>query len=129
MASLAKRLGLAKTRTVGWDEVSPIGSDDGEKQQASGSTTAAQIRTEDELEANRTLRNIKKKHHWDPNLPSDLYDTIDEATAHRDAKEEIGIVEEIVDDSPYPEVRAAARNVRAIQAPGARFRLSALADS
>ena len=109
MASLARRLGLVKTPSSGSDS-SPSG-DNIEKMEPKGESTATEVRTQDELEANKRLRRIRDKHRWDPNMPDDIAQEIDEVTAQRDAKGEFGIVEEIIEDSPYPEVRAAARNV------------------
>ena len=117
MASFVKRLGLVKTRSNGSSDAHE--SSDGhngsdgvdEKIESTAYATTTAVRTQDELEANKTLREIRRKHRWDPNLPEDLAEGIDEATAHHDAKEELGIVQEVVEDSPYPEVRAVARNV------------------
>ena len=108
MASFMKRLELRLTRSGGTGSSSdPVH----EPEKDGATTTATQIRTQDELEANDQLRKIKRKHRWDPNLPTELAEEIDDATTRRDAKEEIGVVEEIVEDSPYPEVRSVTRNV------------------
>ena len=65
----------------------------------------------DELETQDTLRKIKENHRWDPNLPASIEEDIQEATFTADASRKLSIVESIVGDSPYPEVRAAVRNV------------------
>ena len=70
------------------------------------------IRRVDELEANSQLGHIKENHKWDPNLPADIEEEIQEAALTTDAARRLSIVESIVNDSPYPEVRAAVRNVR-----------------
>ena len=64
-----------------------------------------------EVEANRTLIQIKKKHRWDPNLPEELEEEIEENTDGHDLAGELRLVDELVENSPYPEVRAAVRNV------------------
>jgi hypothetical protein len=64
-----------------------------------------------EVEANTTLRQIKKKHRWDPNLPEELEEEIEETTDEHNLAGELRLVEEFVENSPYPEVRAAVRNV------------------
>ena len=65
----------------------------------------------DDVEASNTLDNIKANHKWDPNLPSSIEEEIEEATMTTDAARRLSIVESIVNNSPYPEVRAAVRNV------------------
>ena len=67
-----------------------------------------------ELEANTALRQIKKKHRWDPNLPDDLEEEIEEKTDEHNLAGELRLVDELVENSPYPEVRAAVRNVSII---------------
>ena len=110
MASFVKRFGLTQTRSTTSSNESPI-SDNIEKTDATAHTTATNVRTQDELEANAQLRKIRSKHQWDPNLPDSLLDGIDETTEQHDAKAEFGIIEEVVEDSPYPEVLAVAKNV------------------
>ena len=65
----------------------------------------------DDVEASNTLDSIKANHKWDPNLPSSIEEEIEEATTTTDAARRLSIVESIVNNSPYPEVRAAVRNV------------------
>ena len=64
-----------------------------------------------EAEANNTLQQIKSKHRWDPNLPEELEDEIEEQTDEHNLVGELRLVDELVENSPYPEVRAAVRNV------------------
>ena len=64
-----------------------------------------------EVEANTTLQQIKKKHKWDPNLPEELEEEIEEKTDQHNLAGELRLVDELVENSPYPEVRAAVRNV------------------
>ncbi|PWY74905.1 small oligopeptide transporter [Aspergillus eucalypticola CBS 122712] len=56
------------------------------------------------------LKNLKEQHHWDPNLPDDIADEIDEALHTDDKGARVGITQELLDNSPYPEVRAAVPN-------------------
>ena len=65
-----------------------------------------------EVEANTTLQRIKSKHRWDPNLPEELEEEIEEKTGGHNLVGELRLVDELVENSPYPEVRAAVRNVR-----------------
>lgn len=76
-------------------------------------TTSVEVKPETELEANIQLKKLEKKHRWDPNLPRELIDGIDDATAHHDVNQELKLVDQLVENSPYPEVRAAVRNVSA----------------
>ena len=66
---------------------------------------------ETELEANEQLRELKKKHRWDPNLPKDTLFGIEDATEAHDLQHELNLVDALTENSPYPEVRAAVRNV------------------
>lgn len=112
MSFLTKRLGFGQSKSD-TEPTSPVsGSSDsiGETKptaQASG----ANVTKEDELEASAQLKEIKKKHHWDPNLPEELKEDIADATEKHDAHQEIGLVDGLLENSPYPEVRAAVRNV------------------
>jgi hypothetical protein len=64
-----------------------------------------------EVEVNTTLHQIQKKHRWDPNLPEELEEEIEENTEGHNLAGELRLVDEIIENSPYPEVRAAVRNV------------------
>ena len=76
-----------------------------------------QIGPTDDVETNNTLDKIKANHKWDPNLPTSIEEEIEEAAVTTDAARRISIVESIVNNSPYPEVRAAVRNVRLALTP------------
>ena len=73
--------------------------------------TGAELTPADELETAARLKAIKRKHEWDPNFSADLVDDIEEATQHHDVGGEVRLIDEVVENSPYPEVRAAVRNV------------------
>ncbi|KAE8132024.1 OPT oligopeptide transporter protein-domain-containing protein [Aspergillus pseudotamarii] len=49
------------------------------------------------------LKQLKKEQQWDPNLPEDVTDEIDDKAGAEAA-------EDLIDNSPYPEVRAAVPN-------------------
>ncbi|KAI1369950.1 OPT family small oligopeptide transporter [Xylaria arbuscula] len=57
------------------------------------------------------LEKIRRAHQWDPNLPKDKLDAIDNAVEDGDAKEMVEADMLFTEDSPYEEVRAAVRNV------------------
>ncbi|KAI9649692.1 hypothetical protein NHQ30_002273 [Ciborinia camelliae] len=63
-----------------------------------------------EAEANRKLTTFEQLHRWDPNLGQDQLEEIDDAINRRDANAEGRIYDEVFENSPYPEVRAAVRN-------------------
>lgn len=71
-------------------------------------TTGAALATDPE-DALKHVKNLKKQHQWDPNLPEEIYDEIDEAM-HADGNTTVGIANELMENSPYPEVRAAVPN-------------------
>lgn len=129
MSTFAKRLGFGKKHdnVINAEVVSPesgsgsdvqassdvkdekglnFGEDQSKAIKASGTD-----RRISEVEANTTLRQIKKKHLWDPNLPEELEEEIEENTDGHNLAGELRLVDEFVENSPYPEVRAAVRNV------------------
>lgn len=61
-------------------------------------------------EALKHVKNIKMQHQWDPNLPTDVYDEIDEALHAHDGTTQVNVAAELMENSPYPEVRAAVPN-------------------
>lgn len=63
------------------------------------------IRNLSEVEANRRLSSFREEHSFDPNLPDVALDAIKTATGHQDLKGEAILVDEMINDSPYPEVR------------------------
>ena len=88
------------------------GSDDvKEKDSVAIKATGADLSPADELETAAQLKAIKKKHQWDPNFSEELVDDIEDATQHHDIGGEVRLIDEVVENSPYPEVRAAVRNV------------------
>lgn len=117
MSFLRKKLGFGVTNvSSGLDRTtSGSGSDSTPDIESKGNTaraTGAELLPHDEAEANAQLRKIKSKHEWDPNLPDELDEGIDEAIDGHNINSELRLVSEIVENSPYPEVRAAVRNVR-----------------
>lgn len=59
----------------------------------------------------KQLRNLKDHHHWDPNLPDDVVDEVEEALHTSNKDTQLGIAHELIENSPYPEVRAAVPNI------------------
>lgn len=112
MSSLTKRFGFGQTKSD-TEPTSPISgsSDSIGDTKLTAKASGASVTKEDELEANAQLQQIKEKHRWDPNLPEELEEGIVEATEKHDAHQEIGLVDGLLENSPYPEVRAAVRNV------------------
>jgi len=66
---------------------------------------ASDVRGISEVEAHSRLRKFRREHQFDPNLPDDAFDEIDETTGAHNAKGEAELVGELVENSPYPEVR------------------------
>jgi OPT family small oligopeptide transporter len=81
-----------------------------EKDESVAVTTGAMVDETAPDEALKQLRNLKAHHHWDPNLPEDVVEELDEALHTSDAKTQVTIAHELLDNSPYPEVRAAVPN-------------------
>ncbi len=121
MSSLAKRFGFGKKpegNAVGAESASPeSASTDNvkggvdEKEDVAAVATGIKDRRISEVEANQTLRHIKRTHRWDPNLPEELEEELEVKTEEHNLAGELRLVDELVENSPYPEVRAAVRNV------------------
>lgn len=56
------------------------------------------------------LKHLKAQHHWDPNLPDEIYEEIDDALHASDKDAQRAVAHELLDNSPYAEVRAAVNN-------------------
>jgi len=56
-------------------------------------------------EAARRLKELKKAAKWDPNMPEEEIGEIEEAVAKHDGRAEHALVDELLENSPYPEVR------------------------
>lgn len=82
-----------------------------EKDESIAVTTGAMVDETAPDETLKQLRNLKDHHHWDPNLPEDVVDELDEALHTTDEKTQTAIAHELLDNSPYPEVRSAVSNV------------------
>ena len=65
----------------------------------------AEVRDISETEANRKLSIFHANHRWDPNMSNDAFEVIDEVTNTRDVKAEAQLVGDMIENSPYPEVR------------------------
>lgn len=74
-------------------------------------TTGAEVDETAPSEMINKLRHLKDHHHWDPNLPQDVEEELDEALHTSDKGAQVGIAHELLDNSIYPEVRAAVPNV------------------
>ena len=109
-AKFGKRLGFQRQTTA--QELltinhAPAGDTDSlDKDQGTKVTSR-----ETELEANAQLKELQRKHRWDPNLPNSVLDDIDHATHDHDLSGELNLVDALTENSPYPEVRAAVRPV------------------
>ncbi|EPS31607.1 Sexual differentiation process protein isp4 [Penicillium oxalicum] len=78
---------------------------------AIGVTSGAEVDETAPTDTITKLKHLKEHHHWDPNLPQDVEEDLDQAL-HTDSKgAQIEIAHELLDNSIYPEVRAAVSNV------------------
>ena len=121
MSSFAKRFGFHRTNTGSATELPTMnrsrnsGSGSNEDDPEKDPTISAGVELaapENEMEANKRLRALEKKHRWDPNLPADTLEGMDEATNTHNIQQELNMVDALTENSPYPQVRAAVRNVR-----------------
>lgn len=56
------------------------------------------------------LKNLKEQHQWDPNLPDEVAEEIDEVLGTDGKAGGVDVARELLENSPYPEVRAAVPN-------------------
>lgn len=63
-----------------------------------------------DITATEEVRDVKKSHKWDPNLPQEEIDRLDDAIKTGDVEKITKIENTFAEDSPYQEVRAAVRN-------------------
>ena len=116
MASLAKRFGFRRTSIPQAGEIPSeslvsISHSGASTEKENGVSTAHRIAASNTLEAQRKLKDLARKHRWDPNLPSDTLEDLDEATYRGNLPYDLNVVNAFEENSPYPEVRAAVRNV------------------
>ncbi|RDW74522.1 small oligopeptide transporter, OPT family [Aspergillus mulundensis] len=57
------------------------------------------------------LKHLKEHHHWDPNLPDEVVDEVNDALHATDKARRESVAASLLENSPYPEVRAAVPNV------------------
>ena len=118
MGLFVKRFKFRRSDTVNTTvDGTPIASADsgsnlsGNIEKEKGLASGVQVSIETELEANRKIGELERQHQWDPNLPQDVLQDLDEANHTSDLNKELNLMHEFEDNSPYPEVRAAVRNV------------------
>ncbi|KAH0270374.1 small oligopeptide transporter, partial [Aureobasidium melanogenum] len=115
MPGFLTKLGLGSPEVsegIAIDEIQSSGSSSpkGEKDEKTVGVSSAHELSE--AEAARRLKVFKHNADalWDPNLESDDLHAVDEAVEHHDKDGENHLVNELMENSPYPEVRAAVRN-------------------
>ena len=119
MASLAKRFKFNRSTTSdalntaesASNSGSGSGSGEVEKEKQQGLTTSIEADPEAQRKVS-VAHELAKKYNWDPNLPRETLEDLDAATEHEDIRTELNLVDAFEENSPYPEVRAAVRNVR-----------------
>jgi hypothetical protein len=106
MAGIIKRMRGKEADPVDQIAASPPISSTGstepvDTEKDSGISTGVDI---NEVEANRRLKAFERAHRWDPNLDDDQLDEIDEAVNAHDPRTEGKLIDEVFENSPYPEV-------------------------
>ncbi|CRL24465.1 Oligopeptide transporter OPT superfamily [Penicillium camemberti] len=82
-----------------------------EKDESIALTTGAMVDETAPDEKLKQLRDLKHHHHWDPNMPEDVIEELDEALHTSDKHTQEVIAQELLENSPYPEVRSAVPNI------------------
>lgn len=106
MISIAKRIASRRANHAERPSKS-AGSTEKDDTIASG----IEISEETALEAQKKIKILQRKHEWDPNLPTNTLEDLDDAAHEHDPEHDLNLVNGFEDNSPYPEVRAAVRNV------------------
>ncbi|KAI2385055.1 hypothetical protein LOY90_006323 [Ophidiomyces ophidiicola] len=102
MALKPKRLFSSTTDSSGNGEVEFVTDHSGNANPNDDSQNPADIKEE--------FEKVEKSHQWDPNLPREKIDAIHEAKRTDDVETITRVDKDFLEDSPYPEVRAAVRN-------------------
>lgn len=113
MISIAKRIASRRANHAERNPTSPLGPSKSAGSTEKDDTIASGIEISEEpaLEAQKKIKILQRKHEWDPNLPSDTLEDLDDAAHEHDLEHDLNLVSGFEDNSPYPEVRAAVRNV------------------
>lgn len=113
MISIAKRIASRRANHVERNSTSPLGPSKSAGSTEKDETIASGIEISEEsaLEAQKKIKILQRKHEWDPNLPSDTLQDLDDAAHEHDLQHDLSLVSGFEGNSPYPEVRAAVRNV------------------
>ncbi|KAJ5887188.1 Sexual differentiation process protein isp4 [Penicillium tannophilum] len=83
-----------------------------EKNQVDVAVSTGILADEKPLDAvDERLHDLKKLHRWDPNLPDSIIENANDALATADKDARAAIAHDLLDNSPYPEVRAAVSNI------------------
>lgn len=116
MISIAKRIASRRANHVERISTSPLGPSKSAGSTEKDETIASGIEISEEsaLEAQKKIKILQRKHEWDPNLPSDTLEDLDDAAHGHDLQRDLNLVSGFEGNSPYPEVRAAVRNVVAL---------------
>ncbi|KAG9600684.1 small oligopeptide transporter-like protein, partial [Aureobasidium melanogenum] len=123
MSGIGKRFGFKRSNT-NQDEpitINEITGRDGQNKNAGSSKLGPEhgvpeeilegdVRELTEVEANHALKSFRKDHMWDPNMEDEAIEMVDAVTGAHDAKGEAQLVGAMIENSPYPEVRAVVRN-------------------
>ncbi|KAJ5732402.1 hypothetical protein N7493_003883 [Penicillium malachiteum] len=62
-------------------------------------------------EVEQQLHDLQQHHHWDLNLPEEVIDEVHDALTTTDSRNRAQLAHTLLDNSPYPEVRAAVTNI------------------
>ncbi len=111
MASYLRKLGMGRNKDTLVAADSGSDTNNSTEKNIDVEAKASGNDAQTEAEANRALKELQRKHRWDPNLPSDTREDIDAARHAGDIQSELNLVDALTENSPYPEVRAAVRNV------------------
>lgn len=119
MISIAKLLASRPANHAKRNSTSPLGPSKSAGSTEKDETIASGIEISEEsaLEAQKKIEMLHRKHEWDPNLPSDTLEDLDVAAHEHDLQHDLNLVSGFEGNSPYPEVRAAVRNVGGLVFP------------
>ncbi|KAG9523651.1 small oligopeptide transporter-like protein, partial [Aureobasidium melanogenum] len=123
MSGIGKRFGFKRSNT-NQDEpitINEVTGRDGQNKNAGSSKLGPEhgvpeeilegdVRELTEVEANHALKSFRKDHMWDPNMEDEAIEMVDAVTDAHDPKGEAQLVGAMIENSPYPEVRAVVRN-------------------
>ncbi|KAF1982642.1 small oligopeptide transporter, OPT family [Aulographum hederae CBS 113979] len=98
-----------KSKSVPEPVIEGVGEDTSSAEEIA-ETLSSELPNYEATKAHENLKRFSENHQWDPNLEDEKRNAIHDAVENHVVEKEVGIEQELEENSPYPEVVAAVRN-------------------